>query len=229
MIVTGECSASPYELAKKLISPGGRTRVEILELPYPTNLEDLFVDWQVISEGTLGTQGLYRARICPAPGYPMTPAQWVRGADILGEELGLQEPHHRALVLHDDGERAYLHVVWQRTNIDTWTLCDVGRNYPKHENASRRMEREFGHPPVRGKRAQTGSDPKPLFNRDEGRQAKRTGVGITTMRANIAALKAAATSPQDFKSALENVRYILAKGDSGYLIVDQHGSVYSLA
>ena len=58
------------------------------------------------------------------------------------------------------------------------------------------MEQEFGHPPVQEKRAK--ADPAPRFNRDEGRQAKRTGVRITAMKFQVAALKAAAESPQAF-------------------------------
>jgi len=242
MIVTGGSREAPHELAANLTEPGGGKRVELLEVPYDASLVELFFDWQLISEGTLGTKGLYHALISPAPGNPMTPVQWIRAADILGEELGLQEPHHRAVVLHDDGERPYLHVVWQRTNIDTWTLWHDVQNYRKHERASRRMEQEFGHPPVQNKRAKaerappppeappSASDPSaPKFNRDESRQAKRTGVGINTMKAQVAALKAAAESPQAFKAALEDAGYMLARGDSGYLLVDEHGSVYSLA
>jgi hypothetical protein len=232
MIVTGASRAAPRPLARDLLQPKGEKRVEVLELPYPADLLELFVDWQLISEVTHGLHGLYHARICPAPGNPMPPAQWTRAADILGEELGLQEPHHRALVLHDDGVRPTLHVVWQRTNIDTWTLWNDAQNYPRHERASRRMEQEFGHAPVPDQRTNADPAPRPFapkFNRDEGRQARRTGVPITAMKSQVAALKAAAESPQAFKAALEDAGYMLARGDSGYILIDQHGSVYSLA
>ena len=233
VIVTGGSRASPRLLVRDLLQPKGDKRVEVLELPYPADLLELFVDWQLISEITRGMHGLYHARICPAPGSAMTPSQRTRAADILGEELGLQEPHHRAIVLHDDGVRPNLHVVWQRTNIDTWTLWNDSQNYAKHERASRRMEQEFGHAPVPDQRtADPTPRPKPSapkFNRDEGRQAKRTGVRITVMKSQVAALRAAAESPQAFKALLEDAGYMLARGESGYILIDQHGSVYSLA
>jgi hypothetical protein len=49
------------------------------------------------------------------------------------------------------------------------------------------------------------------------------------MKTQVAALKAAAESPQAFKAALEDAGYMLAGGDSGYILIDQHGGVYSLA
>lgn len=240
VIVTGTSRAAPRLLARDLLQPKGDKRIEVLELPYPADLLELFVDWQLVSEIPRGLHGLYHVRICPAPGNPMTPAQWTRAPDILGEELALPEPHHRAAVLHHDGVRPNLHVVWQRTNIETWTLWNDSQNYPKHERASRRMELEFGHPPVQDKRAKARPTARPddapsasypaapKFNRDEGRQARRTGVRITAMKTQVAALKAAAESPQAFKTALEDVGYILAKGDSGYILIDPYGGVYSL-
>lgn len=225
MIVTGECSDAPYKPAERLLHPKGDVRVQVQELPYATCLEKLFVEWQAISEVTLGTKGLYHALICPAPGAPMKAAYWPQSADILGEELGLVEPHQRALVLHDDGERPYLHAVWQRTNIDTWKLWEAGANYRKHERASRRMEQEFGHqPPPAGP-----ADPEPPFNVDECRQARRTRVHLATMKSGITALFASADSPERFITALGGAGYILARGDCGYVIVDRHEGVYSLA
>jgi hypothetical protein len=246
MIVTGASRAAPHQLARQLLKPhDAGKRVEVLELPYLFNLLDILIDFQSLSVLTQGTKGLYHAQICPAPGNPMTTAQWLRAADILAEELGLQE-HLRLVVLHDDGARPYLHVVWQRTDKRTdsekWIMSDDSFNYRKHECASRRMEQEFGHPPVQKKRAKadpaplpseeppSASDPSaPKFNRDEGRQARRTRVRITAMKNQVAALKAAAESPQAFKAALEDAGYMLARGDSGYILIDEHGSVYSLA
>lgn len=233
MIVTGLCRAAPHQLAHTLLQPKGDKRVLVLELPYPTTLRDLLLEWQCLSEVTRGTKGLYHAQICPAAGDPMTTARWLRAADILGENLGLQQ-HLRAVVLHEGGERSYLHVVWQRTDVDTWTLWNNSDNYRKHEVASRRMEQEFGHARVPDKRDKAKAvaqpdPPGPAFNRDEGRQARRTDVRITAMKAKVAALKTAAENPEAFRTALEDAGYLLARGDSGYILVDRCGAVYSLA
>ena len=102
-----------------------------------------------------GEYGLYHAQISPAPKYAptMTPEQWKRAADILGEELGLQD-QPRALVLHaGKDDRPHLHVVWSRTDIDEMKLRSDSFNYQAHERASHRMELEFGQEFVPGKHA----------------------------------------------------------------------------
>jgi len=226
MIVTGTSRAAPEKLAEEIMAPGENKRVEILELQSPYYifasgaLRETLRDWQVFSELTRGDKGLYHAQICPAPGNEMTPAKWTQAVDILTEELGLQG-YPRATVLHDDGQRPYLHVVWQRTNLDTVTLWSDAYNYNKHERASRRMEREFGHAPLPERNVG--------YSRAEARQARRTGVDLGELKVQLAALKATAESPLAFTNALEATGYLLAAGDSGYVLVDRHGGVYSLA
>ena len=190
-----------------------------------------FRDWQVLTEGTKqGRDGLYHAEISPEAHYAatMTPEQWKRAADILGEELGLQgQP--RALVLHGgtDG-RKHLHVVWARTDVDTMKIISDSYNYLAHERASQRMELEFGHDFVPGKHAKRDREKQPEFPRqklsqDEDQWQKRTGRSVEEREAEIAALHTAADSPQAFKAALEDAGYLLAKGNRGYIVVDQVG------
>src|ERR1700677_161000 len=112
---TGE----PVELLE-LNSPWASTLAEGSSRPrIASRLIETFRDWQSLTEGTRqGRDGLYLAEISPEAHYAatMTPEQWKRAADLLGEELGLQE-QERALVLHGgtDG-RNHMHVVWARTD-----------------------------------------------------------------------------------------------------------------
>ena len=190
-----------------------------------------FRDWQLLTEGTKqGRDGLYHAEISPEAheAATMTPEQWKRAADILGEELGLQgQP--RAVVLHGgtDG-RNHLHVVWARTDIDTMKVVSDHNNYLANERASKRMELEFGHAFVPGKHAKRDRERQPEFPRqkltqDEDQWQKRTGRSVEDREAEIAALHTAADSPQSFKAALEEAGYLLAKGNRGYIVVDEVG------
>ena len=204
------------------------------ESPRPriaSRMIEAFRDWQLLTEGTRqGRDGLYHAEISPEAHYAatMTPEQWKRAADILGEELGLQgQP--RAVVLHGgtDG-RKHLHVVWARTDIEVMKLVSDSYNFVAHEKASHRMELEFGHEFVPGKHAKRDRERQPEFPRqklsqDEDQWQKRTGLSVEDRKAEIAALHAAADSPQAFKAALEEAGYLLAKGDRGYIVVDQRG------
>ncbi len=186
-------------------------------------LVEAFRDWQTLAEGTQGEYGLYHAQISPAPKYAtgMTPEQWKRAADILGEELGLQD-QPRALVLHaGKDDRPHLHVVWSRTDIDEMKLGSDSFNYQAHERASHRMEMEFGQDFVPGKHAkrdrekQAGIPPR-KYSQDEEQQAKRAGQ-VADRNAEIAALREAADNGLAFKKALEEAGYVLAKGDRGFI------------
>ena len=193
-----------------------------------------FRDWQVLTEGTKqGRDGLYHAEISPEAHYAatMTPEQWKRAADILGEELGLQgQP--RAVVLHGgtDG-RKHLHVVWARTDIEEMKLVSDSYNYVAHEKASHRMELEFGQEFVPGKHAKRDREQQPEFPRQdydyaEAQMAERSPLTVGERKEQIRALQAAAANGQEFKKGLEKAGYVLAQGERGYVVVDEVG-VYS--
>lgn len=239
MIVKGATRSGPTQLANYLLrvhaNPKNET-VTVLDLDYgDDSLLDAFRDWHAVGLGTRGEKTLYHAQISPAPAYAatMTREQWLRAADILTEELGLTG-HPRSVILHDDGERPHIHLVYQRTDIDTMTMWDDGKNYPKHEKASMRMEEEFGHDFVPGKHAKRDRElqpefPREAYNHDEHQIAQRTGISPEERKQQIIALKEAADTAQAFKAALEEAGYILARGDRGYLIVDQSGDHFTLA
>lgn len=241
MIVKGAARSGPKQLANYLMrvyTPLKGDKAELIELHAPTeNLVETFRDWQVLAEGTRqGRDGLYHAQINPAAEYArtMTPEQWKRAADLLGEELGLKD-QPRALVIHEGNGRPHLHVVWQRTDIDTMKLVSDSNNYLAHERASQRMELEFGHEFVPGKHAKRDRKQQPEFpkaeiSHAEWQQAERTGLDPKARKAQITALHRAADSGPAFKAALEDAGYILAKGDRrDFVIVDDAGESHSLS
>ena len=123
-------------------------------------------DWQLISAGTRGALGLYHANISPDARYAMTPEQWQRAVDVLEKELGF-DGQPRAVVVHEKHGRQHIHVVWQRTDIDTMTLVSDSFNYVAHERASMALEREFGHEHVPGKHAKRNREKQPEFPKEE--------------------------------------------------------------
>jgi hypothetical protein len=194
-------------------------------------LIEAFRDWQTLVEGTKqGRDGLYHAEINPEAHYAknMTPEEWKRSADILAEELGLQD-QPRALVLHaGKDDRPHLHVVWQRTDVDTMKVISDSYNYVAHERASQRMELEFGHEFIPGKHAKRDRKrqedfPRQKLTQDEDQYQKRTGLYKEDRVREIAAMRAAADGGTALKAALEDAGYVLAKGDRGYVVVDERG------
>ncbi len=202
--------------------------VSILEIQHPVaDLNDAFFCWQTLSEGSRGTKGLYHANIDPAEQYTLTPEQRIRAVNVLEEELGFQG-QDRVVVMHEKHGRAHLHVVWCRMDYDTGTLRSDSQNYLKHERASLRLEREFGHEIVPGKHAKRDREKQPEFPRQdydffEAQTAERAPMTVQDRKAQIRALHAGAANGQAFKNALEEAGYILAQGDRGYLVVDQAG------
>jgi hypothetical protein len=234
MIIKGGSRAGPRQLARHLQRADTNERVEILQLDSPTgNLNEALRDWQFISTGTRGSKGLYHANIDPDARYTMTADQWKIAVDRLEKELGL-DGQPRAVVMHEKHGRQHIHVVWQRTDIDTMTMVPDSYNYVAHERASLALENEFGHEHVPGKHAKRDREKQPAFpkekiNHAEWQQAERAGIDPRQFKETITALYQHSDSGQAFQAALDERGLIVAKGRRDYVIVAEDGQVYSLA
>jgi hypothetical protein len=234
MIIKGSSRAGPSQLARHLQRTDTNERVEILQLDSPTgNLNEALRDWQFISTGTRGSKGLYHANIDPDARYTMTADQWKIAVDRLEKELGL-DGQPRAVVMHEKHGRQHIHVVWQRTDIDTMTMVPDSYNYVAHERASLALENEFGHEHVPGKHAKRDREKQPEFPREkinhaEWQQAERAGIDPHAFKDAITSLYTHSDNGQAFQAALDERGLIVAKGRRDYVIVAEDGQVYSLA
>jgi len=234
MIIKGGSRGAPAQLGRHLLRTDTNGRVEILELQSPTgDLREALRDWQCLAEGTRGTKGLYHANIDPEARYAMSAEQWQRAVEVLEEKLGFQgQP--RAVVLHEKHGRSHIHVVWQRTDVETMTLRSDSHNYRKHEEASLALEMEFGHEHVPGKHAKRDRQkqpelPKAEINHAEWQQSERTGVDPRERKEMMRALYEQSDSGIALKAALEEKGFMLAKGDRrDFVLVDIAGETYSL-
>ena len=234
MIIKGGSRSAPSQLGKHLLRTDTNERVEILQLQSPAgNLTEALRDWQFLSAGTKGTKGLYHANIDPDARYRMTPEQWLRSVNVLEEKLGFQS-QPRAVVLHEKYGRQHIHVVWQRTDVETMTLRSDSQNYRRHEEASLALEQEFGHEHVPGKHAKRDREkqpdlPKSEFTHAEWQQTVRTGLDPRDRKDIITGLYENCENGNAFRSALEAESYVLAQGDRrDYVIVDRDGEIHSL-
>lgn len=234
MIIKGGSRAAPDQLGRHLLRTDTNERVQILELQSPTgSLTEALRDWQFLATGTRGHKGLYHANIDPDTRYSMTPEQWRRSVEVLEEKLGFQgQP--RAVVLHEKHGRQHIHVVWQRTDIESMTLRPDSHNYRKHEEASLALEQEFGHEHVPGKHAKRDRQkqpepPKAQFNHAAWQQAERAAVDPRDLKETITTLYEQSDNCMAFKAALEENGYVLARGDRrDFVIVDRGGQIHSL-
>lgn len=235
MIIKGASRAGPRQLARHLQRADTNERVQVVQLDSPTeSLLEAFRDWQLLASGTRGDKGLYHANIDPDARYPMTAEQWKRAVDVLEKELGL-EGQPRAVVMHEKHCRQHVHVVWQRTDIDTMKLISDSFNYKAHERASLALEKEFGHEIVPGKHAKRDREkqpdlPKAEISHAEWQQGERAGIDPRAFKDAITELHRRSDTGRAFQLALEERGLLLAKGDRrDYVIIDANGQVYSLA
>jgi hypothetical protein len=147
--------------------------------------------------------------------------------EVLERKLGL-EGQPRAVVYHvkrgEDGEaREHVHVVWQRTDIDTRTLREDSFSRRKQQAAAIVLEKEFGHAP-----APRHSNRQSL-TKDERQQAKRTGIKVEDVKADLTAAWQVTRSGQAFKTVLEAQGYVLAQGERGLVAIDAVGGAHSVA
>jgi hypothetical protein len=234
MIIKGKSRGGPTQLARHLLRTDTNETVKIVQLDSPTgSLREAMRDWQLIAAGTRGSKGLYHANISPDARYSMTPEQWQRAVDVLEKELGF-DGQPRAVVVHEKHDRQHIHVVWQRTDIDTMTLVSDSFNYVAHERASMALEQEFGHEHVPGKHAKRDRDKQPEFpkaeiSHAEWQQAERAGTDPHAFKDAITALFTHSDNGQAFQAALEAHGFVLAKGDRrDFVIVDADSQIYSL-
>src|SRR5262249_37857708 len=131
--------------------------------------------------------------------------------------------------------RQHIHVVWQRTDIDTMTLRSDSQNYLAHERASQRLELEFGHEQVPGKHAKRDREKQPEFPQSEYTQAEwqqweRTGIDPAARKDQTTPLKGICNNEKTLNPALEEAGSVPAKGDRrDFVVVDEVGNIHSLA
>lgn len=235
MIIKGGSRAGPKQLARHLLRTDTNETVHLLHVDFSAegDLTQALTDMQTLCAATRGKKGLYHANIDPEAHYEMTEKQWLRAVDVLEKELGF-EGQPRAIVMHEKKDRRHLHVVWARTDMETWTLRSDSMNYPAHERASLALELEFGHEHVPGKHAKKHlvrdrQTPVAEMNHAEWQQWERTGLHPKHRKALITDLYQQSDTGKAFRAALEDNGYILAHGDRRALvIVDIAGDAHSL-
>ena len=174
---------------------------------------------------------MYQANINPRGDEQLTPEQWQEAVETLEKNLGL-EGHQRVVVEHEKEGRVHRHVVWNRVDVDTLRVADIGGNYYTHERTARELEERFGHqhtPSVHGQERGEGRPERPpeLW---EQRAAERSSIDPKELKAELTELWRQTGGGADFANALEERGYILAKGDRrDFCVVDHAGDAHSLA
>ena len=232
MIIKGK-STTGRALATHLLKPENE-RVEVLEIRGAAinDLREAIDDWRDYAKGTSCDKPLYHVQL--NPDRDLSREEWDKAISIFEKEMGL-EGHPRAVVLHEKKGREHVHIVYSRFDhkleqehmrawSDSW-------NYPKHERASRDIEKELGLEKTQGVFIdREGERPERTPSHAALQQAEQTKIDPRHVKADVSALYQGADTGRAFVAALESEGYTLAKGDSrAYVVLDEAGGIHSLA
>jgi hypothetical protein len=232
MIIMGNPAGSVSYWSKHLMRDDTNEKVEVKEITglLAEDLPSALKEMQAIAAQSR-SQGnfMYQANINPLADEHLTPEQWKEAVDTLEKNLGL-EGHQRVVVEHVKHGRQHYHVVWNRVDVETLRVADMGGNWPIHEKTARELEARFGLSPTPSPANENTPEKKSAQELYEIRAAERSGIDPKAMKAELTELWQTADSGKAFAAAIEERGYILAKGDRrDFCVIDQAGDAHSLA
>lgn len=117
---------------------------------HSTEMEDLVMEMDLPTRmrvaATDKDSGLCHTHfmLSAAPGEVLTPEQWRVAMDEAMEALGYTKDHKYFGVIHNDTDAQHLHIVGNRTSMDTHMLLKEGNDYEVLMNVCRDLELKFG-------------------------------------------------------------------------------------
>ncbi len=230
MIISGGSRSAWKYWARHLTRADENERVHVAEIKglMVETVPDALREMSLMALGSRATKFLYHADINPREDERLTDKQWDQAVDTLERNLGL-EGHARVVVEHEKLGRVHRHVVWSRVDPDTMTVVSDSHDWSKHQATSRELEHAFQLEPVTGV---IGHDGKRRPRRPKNYETKRgreTGITPEQVGVELTALWKQADTGHAFAAALTDRGYILARGDRGFVVVDQAGTTHSLA
>lgn len=234
MIIKGGAAGNTGFWSKHLKRDDTNDRAEVMQISglLSSNLPDALREMEAIADQSRsGGNFMYQANINPGAGERLTEAQWKEAVDTLENYLGLAG-HQRVVVEHEKEGRVHRHVIWNRVDVHTLRVTDIGGNYYTHERVARALEIKFDMQrtaSLHGERRPEGR-PERAPELSEKRAAGRSGIDQKQIKTEITDLWRSTDSGKALAAALEARGYILAQGDRrNFCIVDQAGDAHSLA
>ena len=234
MILVGNQRGGARDLARHLMKPENE-RVEVAELRgfVADDLDRAFQESYAISRGTQCKQFLFSLSLNPPKDAEVSDDQFMAAIAKAETKLDLKD-QPRAVVFHekrgDDGKlRRHAHAVWSRIDIEEMKAVPLSHSKRKLQDVSRDLYLEHGWTMPRGLAVTGERDPR-NFTLAEWQQARRIKEDPREIKAAFQDAWAISDSKAAFDHALKERGYWLAKGDKrGYVAVDRHGEVHSIA
>jgi hypothetical protein len=233
VIIKGTSCAGARRLSAHLTRTDTNERAEVKEIrgTAADDLSGALKEMEAVAGGTRTNKPFYHGSINTRADERLTDEQRLIAIDRLEEALGLTgQP--RVVVVHEKEGREHCHIVWSRIDLDRMAAISDSHNYRKHEEVARALEREFGHERVQGAHVEREGKERPerTPSHSEMLQAERTGLSTAQAKELMTEIWGKTTSGQEFKAALEDEGWLLARGDRrDFVAIDPKGGVHSIA
>jgi hypothetical protein len=233
VIIKGTSCAGARRLSAHLTRTDTNERAEVKDIrgTAADDLSGALKEMEAVAGGTRTTKPFYHGSINTRADERLSDEQRMVAIDRLEEALGLTgQP--RVVVVHEKEGREHCHIVWSRIDLDRMAAISDSHNYRKHEEVARALEREFGHERVQGAHVEREGKERPerTPSHSEMLQAERTGLSTAEAKAFMTETWQATKNGQEFKAALEEKGWVLARGDRrDFVAIDQKGGVHSIA
>jgi len=235
MIPKASQRAGGQQLATHLLNARDNERVEVIQIrgSVARDLHGAFAEWEAISTATKCRKYLYSLSINPDPQQRKLSRAEIR--EFIGRienTLGLKD-QPRAVVCHVKGGREHYHVAWSRIDAAKMKAVQLSHDRYKIRSAVREFAREKGltlpHGIARDMRDRFNERARAVTHAEK-QQEERTGITKDQRRREITEAWRRSDSGQSFIRALAGLGYHIARGDKrGYVVVDRHGEIHSLA
>lgn len=234
MILVGNQRGGGRDLAQHLVKPENE-RVEVAELRgfVADDLDGAFRETCAISRGTRCKQYLFSLSLNPPKDAEVSNEAFFGAIGQAEARLGL-EGQPRAVVFHekrgDDGRlRRHAHAVWSRIDTDEMKAIPLPHAKRRLQDVARDLYHDHGWTMPPGLARKGARDPR-TFTLAEWQQARRIKEDPRAIKTAFQDAWAISDSRAAFAHALQERGYRLARGDKrGYVAVDRHGEVHSIA
>jgi len=191
------------------------------------DLEGAFNEAYALSRGTKCDEFLYSLSLNPPPKEKIADQEFLATIEACEKRLNLSgQP--RAIVFHEKNGRRHCHVVWSRIDAETMKARQQSFDKMKLTEYSRELFLQYGWEMPRGLKERGERDPR-NYTHAEHQQAQRVGKHAGQIKEEIQSAWARSDTTAAFESALIEHGYMLARGDRrGFVVVDEHGEIYSL-
>jgi hypothetical protein len=235
VIISGLQTGNTRWLARHLQNTADNETVELAEVigTVATDIDGALAEMDALCAGTQAKEGVYAAFINPP--QPLTREQFMRAIALIEERLGLAgQP--RVVLFHVKSGRHHCHVVWSRIDIERMRAIHLSHDRQKLRKCAQMLAAEFGFELPDGLKNDRGAErfadaeraKRPT--RAEKAQARNTGIAPEERRAAITEAWRTSDSAESFQNSLEELGYLLAKGDRrAFVVVDLAGDIHSLA